>query len=272
MNPSQPTAPLLIQFFRRCARRLKDLVITLILWGYFTAGFAILFGPFYLLALCLEKNRNSAFQYLNQLFFNTFFRLCRFVIPRHKWAIQSQVNTIQSSMIVCNHISYLDSILLVSLYTKHITIAKDRLFYIPILGSVAEHAGYIPSSGRGKCADLLLNSLEAVSDTLARGGNIIVFPEGTRSRDGRVGPLQKGAFKIAKYCKAPIKVLKISNTHKLFPPGKFLFNTCIDNTISLQLVGELTPQYETEKLNAEDLMAQVSALLVGKTNKDHPVR
>jgi 1-acyl-sn-glycerol-3-phosphate acyltransferase len=270
MNKSQPTVRLLFQLFRRCARRLKDLVITLILWGYFTAGFAILFGPFYVLALCLAKDRNSAFQNLNHLFFNTFFRLCRFVIPRHKWAIQTRVNTIQSSIIVCNHISYLDSILLVSLYAKHTTIAKDRLFYIPILGSVAKHAGYIPSSGSGRCADLLLNSMEAISATLGRGGNIIVFPEGTRSRDGRVGPLQKGAFKIAKYCKAPIKVLKISNTHKLFPPGKFLFNTCIDNTISLQMVGELTPQYENEKFNTEDLMTQVHTLLSEKTNEGHP--
>lgn len=263
MNNLKPTGPPLFQFIRRRAQRLKDLVITLIMWGYFIAGFAILFSPFYLLALCLAKDRNSAFQNLNQLFFSTFFRLLRFVIPGHKWAIQSQVNSIQSSIIVCNHISYLDSILLVSLYTKHITIAKDRLFYIPILGSVAKHAGYIPSSGRGRCADLLLNSLEAVSATLDRGGNIIVFPEGTRSRDGRVGPLQKGAFKIAKYCSAPIKVLKINNTHKLFPPGKFLFNTCIENTISLQLVGELTPQYENEKFNTEDLMAQVRTLLGG---------
>jgi 1-acyl-sn-glycerol-3-phosphate acyltransferase len=271
MNTSPLISTSLLQFFRRYVRRLKDLVITLVLWGYCIAGFAILFGPFYLLALCPAKDRNSAFQNLNQRFFSTFFRLCRFVIPRHKWTIQSQVNAIQSSIIVCNHISYLDSILLISLYAKHTTIAKDRLFYIPILGSIAKHAGYIPSSGRGRCADLLLNSLDAISATIGRGGNIIVFPEGTRSRDDRVGPLQKGAFKIAKYCKAPIMVLKISNTHKLFPPGKFLFNTCIDNIISLQLIGELMPQYEDKKLNVEDLMAQVSELLIGKTNEDHPV-
>jgi 1-acyl-sn-glycerol-3-phosphate acyltransferase len=252
---------------RRWFQRLKDLVLTLCLWGYFTAGFVVLFAPFYLLALFFVKRRQSAFQLLNSLFYRGFFSLCRLIIPRHKWDIHPQVRAIRSAIIVCNHVSYLDSILLVSLYSRHTTIAKDRLFAIPILGNIIKLAGYIPSSGSGRYTDLLLNSLEAISVNLERGGNVIVFPEGTRSRDSRVGDLQKGVFKIAKYCKAPIKVLKISNTEKLFPPGKFLFNTCIDNAISLKQVAGLKPDYDSGQFIIKDLIAEVHSLLGGNTTK-----
>ena len=250
-------------------RWLKDLLVTLLLWGYFTLGFVILFSPFYLLAFFFAKNRQTAFQWLNSLFYRGFFILCRLIIPRHKWQIQPPVHAIRSAFVVCNHVSYLDSILLVSLYSRHTTIAKDRLFAIPIFGRLLKLSGYIPSSGRGRCADLLLNSLDAIPVHLEQGGNVIVFPEGTRSRDGRLGDLQKGVFKIAKYCKAPIKVLRIRNTDKLFPPGRFLFNTCMDNAISLRLVAELMPDYENAKFRTQDLVAEVHALLDGISNQPH---
>jgi 1-acyl-sn-glycerol-3-phosphate acyltransferase len=247
-------------------RRVKDTVITLLLWGYFTAGFIILFAPFYLLALFFVKDRHDAFQKLNSLFYRGFFILCRLLIPRHRWNIHPSVRGIRSAVIICNHVSYLDSILLVSLYSRHTTIAKDRLFAIPIFGSVLKLSGYLPSSGRGHCADLLFDSLDAVSAILEKGGNLIVFPEGTRSRDGRIGRLRKGVFKIAKHCKAPIKVLAIDNTDKLYPPGKFLFNTCIDNVIGLRMVAELLPDYESGPSVVSNLIAEIEVLLDGAAN------
>lgn len=261
MDSPVPAASTLHRNGHRWTRRLKDLIVTLLLWGYFTVGFVVFFAFFYLAALVFLKDRSSAFQRLNSLFYRGFFSLCRFLVPRHRWDIHPRVRTIRSSVILCNHVSYLDSILLVSLYSKHTTIAKDRLFAIPIFGSVLKLSGYIPSSGSGRFKDLLLNSMDSISAVLEKGGNIIVFPEGTRSRDGRVGNLHKGVFKIAKYRRAPIKVLKISNTDKLFPPGKFLFNTCIDNTIGLKLVAELMPEYEDPDFAIQNLIDEVHALL-----------
>ena len=239
----------------------KDLLITLLLWVYFTAGFVIFFAPFYVLSLVFARYRASAFQCLNYLFYKVFFILCRLIIPSHRWNIDPRVSGIRSAVVICNHVSYLDSILLVSLFPKHTTIAKDKLFGIPILGHLMALSGYIPSSGKGRFADLLLNSLTAVTTNLQSGANIIVFPEGTRSRNGQVGTLNRGAFKIAKYCRAPIKVLKIRNTDKLFIPGKFLFNTCSGNMIELKLIAELTPDYDSSTFSIPGLMAEVHALL-----------
>ena len=238
-------------------RWLKDTFITLVLWTYFTAGFVLLFSPFYLLVFLFSKERTAAFQNLNSRFYDGFFRICRWLIPGHRILIDPAVRKIRSSVIVCNHLSYLDSILLVSLFRRHTTIAKDRLFRIPVFGRFLAQSGYIPSSGDGRFADLLVDSLSTIVANLRAGGNIIVFPEGSRSRDGRVGALQKGAFKIARYCKAPINVLKISNTDQLFRPGRFLFNTCAANTIDLKLIAEITPEYESSAFSIQHLMAQV---------------
>jgi 1-acyl-sn-glycerol-3-phosphate acyltransferase len=253
-SSSQPQRPVWVRFP-------KDLVITLMLWSYFTVGFILFFAPFYLLALFFATNRAAGFQYLNSLFYKGFFLICRWLIPGHRWEIQPEVRRIRSSVIVCNHISYLDSILLVSLFPRHTTIAKDRLFRIPVFGRMLALSGYIPSSGTGRYADLMLDSLATIADNLESGGNIIVFPEGTRSRGGRVGRLHKGAFKIAKYCNAPIKVLNVTNTDKLFVPGKFLFNTCAGSTIGLRLIAELSPDYKSDAFEIRNLMAQVKSLL-----------
>ncbi len=242
-------------------RWLKDATITTLLWGYFTAGFVLFFSPFYLLAFLFAKERTTAFQHLNSRFFHGFFWICRRLIPRHRWQIDPAVRNIRSSVIVCNHVSYLDSILLVSLFRRHTTIAKDRLFGIPIFGWLLALSGYIPSSGRGRYADLLIDSLDTIAANLEAGGNVIVFPEGTRSRDGRMGELQKGAFKIARYCQAPINVLRISNTDRLFMPGRFSFNTCAANAIDLKLIAKITPEYESSAFSIQQLMAQVRATM-----------
>ena len=96
---------------------------------------------------------------------------------------------------------------------------------------------------------------------LASGGNLFIFPEGTRSRDGRIGSLNKGAFKLAKMFKAPVKVLFVENTEKLFKPGKFLFNVHRPNTVTVALVGEMNPDYRSDQFSISGLMAEVHALL-----------
>ena len=242
-------------------RPLTDLAITLLLWAYFTVGFVVFFAPFYLLAFIFAFDRPAAFQRLNSCFYRGFFFLCRLLITRQKWDISPEVRSIRSSVIVSNHLSYLDSILLISFFPRHTTIAKARLFDIPLFGRMLALSGYIPSSGAGPYSALLVNSLDTISSLLEKGGNIVVFPEGTRSRDGQVAPLHKGIFKIAKYCQAPIQVVGIQNTEKLFEPGKFLFNTRRPHTIRVTRIAQLTPDYTSGAFSVKELIRQVGKLL-----------
>lgn len=259
MTPPLTLSPL--SPWQHFARRLKDLAITLLIWVYFTAGFVVFFSPFYLLALLFSKERTIAFQAMNSRFFRSFFRLCRFLIPRQQWQIDPEIRSIRSSVVLCNHVSYLDSIFLISLFPKYTTIAKARLFRIPVFGRMLALSGYIPSSSEGPYSTLFLNSLDTLAGHLAGGGNIVVFPEGRRSRNGQVGPLHKGIFKIARHCKAPISVLGVRNTDRLFKPGKFLFDTCSENTIHLKQIAQFHPDYTSRDFSIKGLMARVGRLL-----------
>ncbi len=236
-----------------------EIAVTLVLWAYFTLGFVVLVAPPYLLAMALAPDRARAAQRLNNLFFRGFFRLCRLLMPRQRWEIDPALGAVAGSVVVCNHLSYLDPLLLIALYPRHTTIVKERLFRIPILGWVLRSSGYLASGGPE--SERTLEHLERMRAFLAGGGNLFVFPEGTRSRDGAVGPLQAGAFKIARLCRAPVAVATIANTQRLFTPGHFRFAACRDNTITVRLLARFTPSYDRPDFSTRALMAQVRALL-----------
>ena len=239
----------------------KDAVITVLLWAYYTIGFVILFAPFYVLARLFSADVARSFQRLNARFYRSFFVLLRWCVPACRWQVDDAVTAIRGSVVVANHVSYLDPILLISFFPRHTTIAKRRLFHIPIYGRVLRLSGYLPSSSDGSLADLMLARMEQMPAFLAGGGNLVVFPEGTRSRDGRIGPLNAGAFKIARLCNAPIDVVYMAGTARLFKPGRFLFATGSSNIIRVRHLARIAPRYDDPDFSLPDLMARVRRIL-----------
>ena len=222
---------------------LLDVIVTLLMWLYFTLGFFLFFTPRYVAATLRRTDREAAFQRLNCIFFRGFFRLLRLITPGVALHIRDEVRTIRSSVIICNHLSYLDPILLISLFEKQKTIVKSAFFKVPVFGWILRQSGYIPSQTGGDYTSILIRNMESFREYLSSGGNIFIFPEGTRSRTGRLGPFSKGAFSIARYCRAPIQCLLIRNTNRLFVPGRFRFNTCVSNTIEVEKIGAFLPDY-----------------------------
>lgn len=243
-------------------KRIVDLLVTLIIWIYYIPGFLLFFLPLYLAAFIFSSNREIAFQRLNNLFYRSFFCIVRALVPGLKIHVQDGLTSIRSSIIVCNHLSYLDPILLISLFPKHKTIVKSIFFKMPVFCWLMKTSGYIPSSSGGNNSLRIIESMERMGDYLSSGGNLFIFPEGTRSRDGKIGKFNDGAFKIARRFGAPIKVLQIKNTNDLFAPGKFLFNTCNQNTIEVRLIEHLNPDYKSDTFSISGLVDQVRALYI----------
>jgi 1-acyl-sn-glycerol-3-phosphate acyltransferase len=142
---------------------------------------------------------------------------------------------------------------------------KSNFFSFPVFGWILKTSGYLPSDASGKFSSLVIERVEGMTAYLASGGNLFIFPEGTRSRDGKVGQFNKGAFRIAARCNAPIRVLQIKNTDKLFKPGKFLFNTCVRNDISVKLVASIAPDYKSKDFSLSELMHQVRDLFENRS-------
>jgi 1-acyl-sn-glycerol-3-phosphate acyltransferase len=239
------------------ADRSIDCGVTLVCWAWFTLGFLLFFSWRYLLFGPFAKDRELYFQRLNSQFYRIFFLIVQTTAPRQELEIDEEVATINSSVVVCNHLSYLDPLLLIALFPRHRTIVKSRFFTMPIFGWMIKKSGYIPATSEGPFARIMIRQMETMASYLAAGGNLFIFPEGTRSRDGKIGAFNNSAFKIARLCRAPIYVLELRNSDRLFTPGKFFFNTRKKNTISIKVIDRIEPDYQKNQPSTAELLAQV---------------
>ncbi len=245
--------------------RFPDFFVTILCWTWFIPGFFLFFSWRYLACALFAKEQEQCFQRLNSRFFRVFFHILRSTAPSHTWEIDEEVAAIRSAVIVCNHLSYLDPLLLIALFDRHRTLVKTRFFTMPVFGWIIKKSGYFPASGEGRFTRMMIEQMETMQDFLASGGNLFIFPEGTRSRDGMIGDLNQGAMKIARLCRAPIYVLQLANTDNLFTPGRFLFQTRVRNTISLKLLDRIKPDYQHHTPSAAVLEQQVREIYQRKT-------
>ncbi len=237
--------------------RVLDSAVTLACWTWFIFGFVFFFSWAYLAAALFAKKPEIRFQRLNYYFLRIFFLVVRTTAPRQKFVIDDRIAAIRSSVVVCNHLSYLDPLLLIALFPRQKTIVKPRFFGTPIFGWMLKKSGYLPASSEGRFSRLMIEQMETMGSYLQAGGNLFIFPEGTRSRDGKIGNLNRGALKIARMCRAPLYVLQLRNTDKLFTPGKFFFNSRIHNSISIKIIEHIEPDYHNNPPSTAQLEQQV---------------
>ncbi len=245
--------------------RCYDAAVTLACWGYFIFAFVFPFCLIYGGAWLLPGRREPRFQRINSWYYRGFFRLLAIIAPRHRLLIDEEVRRIRSAVIVCNHLSYLDPLLMLALFSRQKTVVKTRFFKVPIFGWVLRNAGYFPADGAGRYRQMMIEQVEGMEKYLAAGGVFFIFPEGSRSRDGEIGSLHRGAIKIARLCRAPIHVLHLEGTDRLFAPGKFFFHAHMANTITLRKVDHISPDRCQSLGDLEQRIRQ--ALATGGTNR-----
>lgn len=124
----------------------------------------------------------------------------------------------QSYVIVSNHLSHYDIFVLYGwLGIDFKWVMKKELRDLPALGPACEKIGhiYIDRSNR----EAAIASLEEAKKRIVNGTSVLFFPEGTRSRTGRMGDFKKGAFIMALDLGLPILPITIHNTDKILPPN-----------------------------------------------------
>jgi 1-acyl-sn-glycerol-3-phosphate acyltransferase len=89
-------------------------------------------------------------------------------------------------------------------------VAKKELFRVPIWGRAMREAGIIPVDRQNR--EKAIDSMKVAADAVRQGIHIGIFPEGTRSPDGRLLPLKKGGFMVALETGTPIVPIAISGT------------------------------------------------------------
>jgi 1-acyl-sn-glycerol-3-phosphate acyltransferase len=97
---------------------------------------------------------------------------------------------------------------------------KKELFRLPILGKAMRMADCVPIDRHNR--EAAIASVREAEEIIRRGHHMVVFPEGTRSRDGRLLPFKKGPFYMAMETGVPIVPITLLGTETLLPKGKML--------------------------------------------------
>ena len=161
------------------------------------------------------------------------------------------VPTGRSCIFMSNHVSNLDPPVELPLLPGRCSVLlKKELMGIPILGRAMRMAKFVPVE-RGNRRDAAKASVEAAADALRSGLHIVVYPEGTRSLDGRLSTFKKGPFFLAQETQAPIVPIALSGTQTMMRKGSQAIKPGLAR---LQMLPAIEPsKYETR----EELMLAV---------------
>lgn len=132
---------------------------------------------------------------------------------------REQIPTDRSVVFMANHQSHIDiPVSFVSIGTKTVRmVGKKELFRIPVWARAMRVGGFIEID-RGNRASAIA-SLDRAGGQIRGGVSIWIAPEGSRSKTGRLGPLKKGGFHLAKNTNTPIVPMAITGTGAILPPG-----------------------------------------------------
>ena len=121
--------------------------------------------------------------------------------------------------------------------------AKAELFRVPLFGLAMRRSGYvaIDRSDRRKA----MQSMTIAAERIRGGTSVVIFPEGTRSADGRLQEFKKGGFLIALKAQVPIVPVAISGSSQVMAKGELKFRP---GTIRFRIL----PQTETAGLTNKD--------------------
>jgi 1-acyl-sn-glycerol-3-phosphate acyltransferase len=137
--------------------------------------------------------------------------------------------------------------------------AKKELFQVPIWGPAMRKAGYIPvDRSRGRQA---LKSLGKAALKIAAGTSVIIFPEGTRTKDGIMQDFKAGAMVLAIKSGVDIVPVAIKGTYEILPKGKLLMNP---GNVTISVGKPIATKNRTSKDKhalAKILQKEVAALL-----------
>jgi 1-acyl-sn-glycerol-3-phosphate acyltransferase len=128
-----------------------------------------------------------------------------------------------AAVLVSNHESLGDILVLFALYSPFKWVSKQSVFNAPFLGWNMRLNGYVPLKRGDK--ESIAKMMAACERWLSRGVPVLMFPEGTRSPDGEIKAFKDGAFRMAVTQKCPVIPVVICGTSNTLPKHGFVMST-----------------------------------------------
>ena len=140
---------------------------------------------------------------------------------RVKTAGLDQIDRKGTYIFMANHVSNLDPPILCPLIPGRTTIlAKKVIWRIPILAQALNMAEIVPVERENR--ESAIRSIRRAGEVMQHHINLTLYPEGTRSRDGRLLPFKKGPFHLAAETGFPIVPVTILGTLEMMPKGSMI--------------------------------------------------
>ncbi len=129
---------------------------------------------------------------------------------------REKLNKKQSYIFVANHQGSFDIFLVYGYLEQHIKwVMKKSLRKIPLVGKACEAAGFIFVDNTSPKA--ALKTIDEAKKRLVNGASVVIFPEGSRTRTGKMGTFKKGAYQMALDLKLPVVPITINGSFDVMP-------------------------------------------------------
>ena len=182
--------------------------------------------------------------------------LCRVNFSRVRVHGRDNVDPRGSYIIMSNHQSHFDVLAFYGHWGRQFRwVIKEELRKVPGLGWYCAAGGhlFVDRSSREKA----IESLKKARPLLEGGASVMIFPEGTRSRDGRLQAFKKGGFMMALDMGLPILPVSISGSRKVLPGGSW---RQLPGTVDIRVHPPVDPtEFGVER--RDELMAHVREVI-----------
>lgn len=148
------------------------------------------------------------------------------------------------AVIVANHASLIDILVLFDLFRPFKWVSKHENFKLPFIGWNMRLNGYVPLVRGDRVSVTAM--LEECSELLERGNPVLFFPEGTRTRDGRLQPFKDGAFELAVKHGVPLIPVAVHGTRRALPKHGMILRAHVDAHV--EVLEPLAPGTSVEAL------------------------
>lgn len=185
---------------------------------------------------------------------------CALLFIRTEITGRENIDKNTSYVFVANHQGAFD-IFLIYGYLGHNFkwMMKKSLKKIPFVGTACEYAGHIMVDRSSPAA--IRETMQRAEKTLQGGMSLVVFPEGTRSKNGKLQPFKRGAFMLAEECSLPVVPLTIDGAFDLLPRGSINVHPGkVKLTIHRPIVPNADGKHDLESLIKESYRSIAQAL------------
>ncbi len=240
---------------------------SLLFWVFLTVSSLVLFPVALLLwAVTVAFDRRLVVLHRFTCFWASLYTWCS-PVWRVRVEGREKIRPGAAYVMVANHQSLLDVLVLFRLFAHFKWVSKIENFRIPCIGWNMWLNRYIPLV-RGR-RDSVARMMRLCEEALAAGSSIMMFPEGTRSADGRLQAFKPGAFTLAQQAGVPILPIIVEGTAQALPKRGFVLQG--QHTIRIRVLDEIPPT-TFGQLSVERLTEHVRGRFLAELPGQQPTR